>query len=406
MARLLRNAGVVAATAVMAAGIAALSGCSGGEEQAQARTPMQMPPVPVLAAKVVRQDVRRQVSALGVVEAYSTVSVTSQVSAQVMRVAFEPGQAVTKGQVLFELDARPFQAALHQAQATLAKDQALADTAKREASRLEELWHKNAATKYEYEQAQNKAQATQATLVADKAAIEAAQLQLNYCTIRSPIDGRAGDVLVHEGNVIKANDAPMVVINQVQPIYVDFAVPEKYLEQVRMLMHSGVLKVSVTVPNSGMAPVSGRLSFLDNKVDRATGMIVLKATFDNAGGQLWPGRYVNAHISLATLQGAIVVPNAAIQTGQDGSYVYVITDDGTVKNQPIKAGVESGGVTVIQSGLTPGQTIVTDGQLRLRPGSKVVIKKSLAEAAAKAAGGSGGATTRPATQAVTQPGDA
>jgi multidrug efflux system membrane fusion protein len=344
-----------------------------------------------------------QVHAIGTMEAYSTVSIRSMVSGEVIKVHFEEGQKVAKGSLLFEIDPRPFAAGLQSSEANLARDNAALmesnanlarDTAQDENASLEKkrydlMVEKGVATKEQADQMKTNATAAEAAvhadqaainsakeaIRADRAAIEQAKIQLGYCDIYSPIDGRAGALMVDEGNVIKANDAAMVVINQVQPIYANFFVPEQYLPEIRRHRSVGKLKVEVIPQNEN--PSEGFLSFVDNTVDSATGTIRLKATFQNADERLWPGQFVSVVLSLSTQPNAIVVPNEAVQSGQEESFVYVVKPDLTVEARRIAKGTVVGNETVIESGLQPGETVVTDGQLRLVPGARVQIKTPL-----------------------------
>ena len=334
--------------------------------------------VSVLAAKAVEKTVASQVRAIGRVEAFSTVNVKSQVPGQITEVHFQQGQDVKKGDLLFTIDPRPFQAALLQAQANLARDVAQAKKADADSERYAFLLKQGVGSRQQYDQAVADAGAADAAVAADKAAVETARLNLAYTQIRSPIDGRTGDLLVHAGNVIKANeDNPMVVINQVRPVYVDFAIPEQKLPALREYISERKLPVSVSIPGQQQAPEKGELSFIDNTVDRTTGTINLKGTFPNANGRLWPGEFVDATLVLSEQPHTIVVPSQAIQTGQDGSYVFVIDHAMKVAIRPVVVGTSESGETVVERGVKAGETVVTDGQLKLMPGASVVIKSGL-----------------------------
>jgi multidrug efflux system membrane fusion protein len=375
-------------------------GCSSSKGNNQ---PARDQAIPVTVMQVVSRNVPLQVQAIGTMEAYSTVSIKSMVSGEVIKVHFTEGQKVTKGSLLFEIDRRPFEAnlqsseanlardnaALMEAKANLAKDSAQAENASIQKNRYDLLVEKGVATKEQADQMKTNAAAAAAAVNADRAAInsaneairadhaaiEQAKIQLGYCDIYSPIDGRAGALMVDQGNIIKANDAAMVVINQVQPIYADFAVPEQYLPEIRRYMSGGKLKVAVIPQNEG--PSEGFLTFVDNAVDSATGTIKLKATFRNTNERLWPGQFVSVVVTLSSQPHAIVVPNEAIQSGQEGPFVYVVKPDLTVESRPIRQGRVVGNETVIESGLTPGERVVTDGQLRLVPGARIQVKKPL-----------------------------
>ncbi len=340
--------------------------CSKGETG-----PPPRPPVPVTVAEARRESAPLELAAVGTVEAKSTVEVRSQVTGQVMRVHFQEGQEVHRGEVLFSIDPRPFQAALAESEAALARDRVLADNATRQAARYAELVQKDFVTKEQYDAAEADARSRQANLAADEAAVADSRLQLEYATIRSPLDGRAGAVMVHAGNTVKVNDVPMVVLHQMAPIDVRFPVPQQHLGEVRRRAAAGTLPVLVR--DSGGGAHTGSLSFVDNAVDATTGTIQLKATMDNADRALWPGELVNVTLRLGDEQ-AVVAPESAVQSGQEGDYVFVVKADQTVESRPVKVARTSGDRVVIAAGLAGGETVVTDGQLRLVPGSKVTIK--------------------------------
>jgi len=349
--------------------LAFFSAC-GGKEQ-----PPQRPPVPVTAAAVIQKTVPVQLNAIGNVEAYSTVSVKSQIGGILNRVHFKEGQDVRKGDILFTIDPRPYEAALKQAEANLAKDNAQLENAREEVRRYAELVKKGYVAQQQYDQIRTNAATFEATVNADKAVVENARLQLKYCYIYSPITGRTGDLIADEGNLIKANaDTSMVVINQIQPIYVTFSVPEQNLSEIKKYMAEGKLKVEAFLSKEDMKPEQGVLTFIDNSVDVATGTIKLKGTFANKGKRLWPGQFVNAVLTLTSQPNAIVVPTQSIQTGQKGQYVFVIKNDLTVEDRTINVGRTLNSETVIEKGLQSGEKVVTDGQLRLIPGAKVEIK--------------------------------
>jgi membrane fusion protein, multidrug efflux system len=334
--------------------------------------------VPVLAAKAVEKTVANQVHAIGRVEAFSTVNVKSQVAGQIMAVHFKEGDSVKQGDLLFTIDPRPFQAALLQAQANLARDAAQARKSDADEQRYAFLLKQGVGSRQQFDQAQAEAGAADAAVEADKAAVQTAKLNLAYTEIRSPIDGRTGDLLVHAGNVIKANeDNPMVVINQVRPIYVDFSLPEQKLAEVREYVSERKLPVYVSIPGQQQKPETGVLSFIDNTVDRQTGTINIKGTFDNAANLLWPGQFVDTTLVLSEQPHTIVIPSQAVQTGQDGSYVFVINGKMKAETRPVVIGTSADGETVVERGLKPGETVVTDGQLRLIPGASVTIKTGL-----------------------------
>ncbi len=349
-----------------------LPGCSSGGGSASREAEK---PVPVLLGTAVRKDIPVQVRAIGTVEAYSTVSIRTMVSGQVREVHFAEGQDVRKGEPLFEIDPAPYEAALKLAQATLAKDLALKENAEKEVSRYATLMERDLVPRQQYDQLVSSAAALEAVVEADAAAVENAQVTLSYCFIRSPIDGRTGSLLVQRGNVVKANDAALVTIHQVAPIRVSFSVPERHLSDIRKYHASHALKVEA-VPQDGRAePSSGSLSFIANAVDPATGTIQLKGTFSNADRRLWPGQFANVVLTLTRRTGAVVVPAQAVQTGQQGQYVFVAKPDLTVEARPVATGDTFDGGTIIENGLQAGEKVVTDGQLRLVPGTRVEAKQ-------------------------------
>jgi multidrug efflux system membrane fusion protein len=339
--------------------------------------PPRMEKVPVTAATVIQKAVPIQLRAIGNVEAYSTISVKSQIEGVLTRVHFKEGQYVNKGDIIFTIDPRPYEAALKQAEANLAKDNAQLENAQKEASRYEDLVKKGYVAQEQYDQIRTNAAALEATVNADKALVENARLQLKYCYIYSPINGRTGNLIANEGNLIKANaDNPMVTINQIQPIYVTFSVPEQYLNEIKKYMAAKKLNVKAFISKEDVMPEQGVLTFIDNTVDMATGTIKLKGTFTNKGKRLWPGQFVNVLLTLTMQPDAIVVPSQAVQAGQSGVYVFVIKSDLTVESRPVVVDRSLDGESVIEKGLQPGEKVVTDGQLRLVPGAKVEIKTS------------------------------
>ena len=351
-----------------------LTSCSGTKA-----APPSNPAVPVLVATVEQKDVPLQLRAIGGVEAYSNVSVKTQITGELTGVFFKEGDDVKKGQLLFTLDKRPLEAAVKQAEATLAKDEAQAANARAQARRYESLFKAGVVSKEEYDQIQANNHAMDATVAADKAAVENARVQLVYCTIYSPINGHTGPLLIHQGNMIKANDTPFLVsINQVEPIYVTFTVPEQYLGEIKKYSSTGGLAVHAVIPDDKRGPVTGRLSFIDNTVDQATGTIKLKGEFANADRRLWPGQFVDVALTLADQPRAIVIPSQAIQNGQQGQFVYVIKPDMTAEPRPVVVNRSSDGQAIIDKGLVAGEKVVTDGQLRLLPGSKVEMKEAQA----------------------------
>ena len=331
-------------------------------------------PVPVLVAKATVQDVPVQVRAIGNVTEYSKVIVRSQVTGQLKEVNFQEGQHVQKGDLLFTIDPRPFQATLEQAKASLARDKAQLENVQIQFNRSKKLFESQLVSQEDYDNAQATLDAQKASVASDLAAVTNAELDVEFTEIRSPIDGRTGGLSVHAGNIIKAEDDVMLTINQIHPIYVVFAVPEQYLPEIKKEMRSAPLKASVQLPGESEATHEGVLTFVDNTVDTTTGTIQLKATFQNEDNALWPGQFVQSELTLSVIAGAVVVPTQAVQTGQDGQFIYVVKADDTVELRPVVTGIAHDGGTVVQSGIQTGDMVVTDGQLRLTPGSKVSIK--------------------------------
>jgi membrane fusion protein, multidrug efflux system len=359
--------------------------------------------VPVTVARAVQKDVPVEIQVIGNVEAYNTISVKAQVTGQLTQVHFKEGDYVRKNDLLFNIDPRPLQAALDQAkanldrdkatlgqaQANLARDQAQARYAEAQSTRYTQLFQNGIISKDQSEQLRANAEATAQAVAADKAtidsskaaiessqaAVENAVVQLGYCEIFSPIDGRTGNLTVKQGNVVAANNVELMTINQIEPIYVTFSVPEAQLPAIKRYMAAGTLPVRARPQDddSGLDE-TGTLTFVDNTVDVTTGTIKLKGTFPNASHKLWPGQFVRVTLRLTTQPNAVVVPNEAVQTGQNGSFIYVVKDDRTVESRPITTGARVDQDMVIETGLEPGETVVTEGQLRLAPGSRVVIR--------------------------------
>jgi multidrug efflux system membrane fusion protein len=406
----------------------AAAGCS--DRATPAKGPAAAPAVPVGAATVERKTLPVQVTAVGNVQAYTTVGVKSQVAGQIVRVHFAEGHEVKRGDLLFTVDPRPFETALQQAQANVARDgaqlrqmeaaltqrqaevnwalanlerdQAQVENARVQEARYRDLVQKELVAREQYDLYKTNAAALSATVQADRAAVEnarasaraaeaqvenaraaikageaaveGAKLQVGYTTIRAPMDGRTGNLLVQAGNVVKFNeDSPLVVITQVRPIYVSFSVPEQHLAAVKRYRAAGTLKVEAIAADARQRAVVGALTFLNNTVDPTTGMIQLKATFPNSDNALWPGQFVDAALTLTT-ENAVVVPAQAVQAGQRGPFVFVVKADLTVESRPVKTGRRLARELVIEQGLTPGERVVTDGQLRLVPGARVEIK--------------------------------
>jgi multidrug efflux system membrane fusion protein len=363
------------AAALLALGTA---GCSaGGEAPAQAAAGGGRggaPAVPVATAKVEQKAIPLALSVIGTAEASSNVAVRSQITGSLTSVSFKEGDDVVKGQVLFTLDRRPLEGALQQAEATLQRDTAQLAQAKSTAARFQDLQSRGIATKEQADVSSTSAAALEATLQADRAAVENARVQLQYATITAPISGRTGDLIVDEGNLVRANDTtPLVVINQVAPIYVSFGIPEGRLPELRRYLAQGTVRVDASVPGETVTS-SGRITFIDNAVDSTTGQIRLKASFPNGDHRLWPGQFANVVVTLSNDPNAIVIPTAAVQTGQQGNYVFVVKSDNTVDLRPIAVQRQVAEATVVENGLKPDEVVVTDGHLRLVPGVSVSIK--------------------------------
>ena len=339
--------------------------------------PPKKPPVPVTASYVEKKSMPVYIKAIGNVEAYSQVSVKSQISGILTRVHFKEGQFVKKGELLFTIDPAPYEAALKQATANLARDVAQLNNARTEVKRYEELVKKGYISASQFDQIKTNADSLEAAVKADEAIVENARLQLKYCYINSPISGKAGSLIVHEGNLIKANaDTPMVIINQIQPIYVTFSVPEQFLPEIKKYMSTGKVKTQVFINKDTEHPVEGILTFIENAVDPDTGTIKLKSIFNNNDNRLWPGQFVDVLIILTIQKDALVIPSKAVMTGQGGQFVYVIKEDLSVENRPVAVSRTIADEAVIEKGLQSGERIVTDGQLRLMPGSKVQVKET------------------------------
>ncbi|MBI4838006.1 MAG: efflux RND transporter periplasmic adaptor subunit [Nitrospirae bacterium] len=335
---------------------------------------MMKPVAPVTVAPVIQKTVPIQLRVIGTVEAYSTVSVKARVSGELLSVNFKEGQDVKKGDLLFAIDPGPYETALAAANANLAKNSALAQKAADDFIRYTGLFKDQLVSREDYERVKANAEALKSAADADRAAVDNAKLQLSYCFISSPVTGRTGSLLADPGSIIKANDdKPMVVINQIQPVFAGFSVPEQNLPEIRKRMASGKLKVEAFLSNEDKNPAVGTLNFIDNTVDASTGTIKLKAIFPNKEKRLWPGQFVNAVLTLDIRHDAIVAPSRAVQTGQQGPFVFVVKED-SAELRPVNTGVTYEDMTVIEKGLVMGEQVVTDGQMRLMPGAKVEIK--------------------------------
>jgi len=366
----LAGAAAVALAAALGAYLARDSGAR--ERKGSARTPA----VPVSVAAAQQQSVPVRLHAIGNVEAYATVALKARVDGQIVAVNFREGQEVKRGEVLFRIDARPFEAALRQAEANALRDAAARDQARSQERRYQELLEKTFVSKEAYAQIATNAQTAEATAKASQAALENARLNLEYCTIASPIDGVVGRVLLQAGNLAKANDVnPLVVINQVRPAYVNFAVPEQALPEVRRHMAGGALAVAASASGADRPLAEGQLVFVDNAVDPSTGTIRLRARFENRDAALWPGQFVNVSLRLYEQADAILVPARAVQTGPEGQFVYVVRPDMTAELRKVSVERTDGEVAVIGKGVAKGEQVVTQGQLRLGPNTRVQIGK-------------------------------
>jgi multidrug efflux system membrane fusion protein len=364
----------IAVLVILAAALLLLQQANRGSRAEAQKT---APTVPVTVAPVVAKTMPVRLLAIGNVEPFTTVAIKARVDGQLLSVKFKEGDEVRQGAVLFEIDARPFAASLRQAQANLLKDKALLDRANEQEKRYKDLLAKNFISPDAYEQVRTNSATAAATVSADEAAIENSKLSLDYCTIRSPVTGYAGRIQIQQGNLVKANDTnPLVTINQIVPVSVSFSVPEQNIADIRKYQADGELKVQAGFANSTRPMVAGKLSFVDNSADATTGTIKLKAEFPNVDKGLWPGQFVNVVMTLYDQKDAVVAPSAAVQSGPTGQYVYVVKPDMTVELRNIKISRAEGDDTVVASGLQPGDQVVTVGQLRLAPGTKVNVGKA------------------------------
>lgn len=360
-----------------------------GPEMAQSRSPGQRAgapaAVPVQAAAASRRAVPIHASGLGAIQAFNTVTVRSRVDGEIQEIAFQEGQMVDEGDLLARIDPRPFQAALDQALARKAENEAKLANAKLELARKRQLASRDFASQQQLEAQQSVVAQLGAILQADQAAIDNARTQLGYATIKAPISGKTGMRLVDQGNIVRAGDPTgLVVIAQLQPIAAVFTVPERYLSDVRAAAAAGPVKVWALGQDARTELAEGTLALVNNEVDQATGTIRLKATFANDRGALWPGQFVNMRLLLRTLPDALTVPSDAVLRGQQGLYVYRIQDDGTVEVRTLKVGPITGGVAVVEDGLAEGDRVVTAGQYRLRPGTRVQVAEAQGEQASAA----------------------
>jgi multidrug efflux system membrane fusion protein len=350
-----------------------LAGCDHGPA---AKTASAAPAVPVQVAVAVQKDVPREIDSIGSVQALRSVSVKSQVDGIIAQVHFQEGQEVKAGDLLVTLDRRPFENAVQQARAELATAQAEAKQATVDAERYSHLDQQSAISKEAYAQYQTKAETTKADVQSKEAALANAELQLGYTEIKAPIAGRTGQLQLHEGALVKANDNSFTIVNlnQLTPMAVAYSVPEDVLSKIRAALAAGQVHVTVVDRAANLNLTNGRLSFMDNSVDPTTGTIVLKAVYENADHALWPGQFVQVHTEMGVDRGAIVVPTSAVQTGQDSAQVYVVKPDHTVDLRTVEVMRTVDDITLLSSGVKAGETVVTDGQLRLLPGVKVEAK--------------------------------
>src|SRR5438270_2321862 len=396
---------------------AVLSGCSGGEKKASAQAPSS---VPVVVATVAQKSIPVSVRSIGNVQPFQTVSIKSQLNGELTAVHFKEGQDVEKGQLLFELDARPLEAELKRNEGNLLRDEAQFKNAQTQAKRYAALLKEGVVAREQYDQFISNAEALQAAVAADKAAVESARVQLQYTKIYSPVSGRTGNLMVNVGNIVKANDVPILVtINQVTPIYVEFSIAENQLADVKRYLAARTLRVQAIPsaagqgsggsnqatsnptfalpapaaasastppplpgslrPGPGLQPVDGQLTFVDNAVDPTTGTIKLKGTFANKDRRLWPGQFVDVVLTLTTQPNAITVPTQAVQTSQSGQYVFVVKADNTADMRTVTVSSTFGGESVVSSGLQPGERVVVEGALRLTKGTRVEVKSSTAQ---------------------------
>jgi membrane fusion protein, multidrug efflux system len=355
--------------------LAAIGGVATSCSKNDAGSGQARPPAPVIVSSAERKSVPIEIEAIGTVDAQSTVWVKSRVDGQIDTVHFAEGDDVKKGDLLFKIDRRPFEAALHAAEAALARDKARAQNARIQVQRNSSLFEQKVISQDQLDQLRTTAEAAEAQVAEDTAACERARLDLEYCDITASADGRAGAVHVYAGNTVKANESPpLVTIHQVQPIRVIFSVPERHLVAIRSRLSEGTVRVRAVVRGAEDRAESGTLTFVDNAVDATTGTIALKATFENESRSLWPGQFVEVVVELST-RSAIVVPDAAIQMGQSGPYVFVVRKDGTADLRTVKVGGSGHGETVVESGLDAGEKVVVDGQLGLVAGARVAPRE-------------------------------
>jgi multidrug efflux system membrane fusion protein len=335
-----------------------------------------MPAVPVSVAQAEQRDVPIVVNAVGTISPYSMVQIKTMVSAEITQAFFKEGDFVKKGQLLFQLDPRSFDADLLKAKGQLARDKATAVTARSNAARYAALFKEGVIARELYENMMSAADQAEAAVVADEGAVESARVSVTFTKIYSPINGRTGNLQLYPGNVSKANDLPLVTINEVSPIYASFSIPEQFLPDVKRQMAKAALQVEATIPSTTVPADIGKVTFIDNTVDRTTGTITLKATFPNKDYTLWPGQFVTVVLTLNNRPNATTVPSQAVQSGQQGPYLFVVKADKTVELRLVKLGPQFQNQLIVEQGVSPGETVVTDGHIRLVPGSRVDFKRA------------------------------
>lgn len=362
------------ARAVALAALAACVQAGCGDKGAAPPDAKESPPaVPVLTGQVVEKSMPLRLHAIGNVEPVASVAIKARVDALITRVHVRDGQDVVKGDPLFQLDSKPFESQMAHAQADLARDVAQLEHLQGQERRFRELRERKFVSPEAYAQVSANLRTLESTIKGDESEVERSRINLGYTTIRSPINGRAGKILLTEGNLVKANDTlSMVVINQLAPIYVSVAVPEQYLNEIQALQKNAPLRVEVEF-DKGKA-VSGKLAFVDNSVDVTTGTIKLRALFSNDDKTLWPGQFVDSWVTLRDEDKALVVPTQALQMGPNGQYVYVVKDDSSVELRSVQVARVEGEQTVIADGLKPGETVVVDGASRVQPGARISVR--------------------------------
>ncbi len=344
--------------------------------RSQTAAPRGAPAVPVIVAEARREPTPVRLDAVGTVQTVASIAVKSRIDGLIAQVLVRDGQYVKAGETLLLLDSRSAQAQVEQMEAQLARDRAQLANAKHDVDRFAPLVAKDFVSHQQYDTAVTNSRAIEATVKADEASLENAKVLLTYYTIASPLDGRLGTIALKAGSNVKANDVPILTINQTKPIWVAFSLAQSDFPAVRAAVAAGTVEVDVSAPGDDGPPEKGRVEFFENAIDAATGTIGLKATFDNPQERLWPGEFVNVRVVLRVDQDALVVPQAAVQVGQNNTYVFVAKPDSTVELRPVKVSRTVDGKSVIASGLEPGEQVVTDGQLRLTNGSRIEIRSA------------------------------